>query len=302
MLSAYGEEQTASELASADKSRVHRDKPDRGVKDAQAAGPSDGGAQAAGQRCISSYPVLLGADGRDGSQDPALDPVMPGEQPSAGSSGRAEVSGVTEAARHAPAGACAADCAGGDVVAPPAAAGRSSSIPQLSGLGSPAQGLPPLLESPAREPFSELQRSAAADGRPEQAVELIPARPSGESHGADAADERSRAGASEGLAVDGRTLGMIQEGAGFADVEGIGPLRVCGAEAHSRRQQDYYAATVAVDVLSFLYVAINYQVRQRGAPRMAVCVTTINQMPALAHCIDFPLAAFRQQTCTACTM
>lgn len=28
-----------------------------------------------------------------------------------------------------------------------------------------------------------------------------------------------------------------------------------------RPQADYYAATVAVDVLSFLYVAVNYQVR-----------------------------------------
>ena len=210
--------------------------------------------------------MLLGVDGRDGSQDPALDPVGRGEQRSASSSGWAEVSGVSEAARYPPAGARSkADSAGGDVVAPLHAAGRSYSTPQLSGTGGPAWGLPPLLESPARGPFSELQRSTAADGRPEQAVELIPARPSGESHGAGAADERCRAGAYEGLAADGNTPGVMQEGAGFADVEGVGPLSVCGAEAHSRRQQDYYAATVAVDVLSFLYVAINYQVRgKRG--------------------------------------
>ena len=258
---AYGEEQPAPGLAGAADSRVHRDKPDGGAEDAKAAGPSDAGAQAAGQRRVSSYPVLLGVDGGDGSQDPAMDPVVRGEQQGASSSGRSEASGVTEAARHAPAGASAAKSAGGDVVAPLHAAGRSSSIPQLFGMGGPAQSLPPLLESPARGPFSELQRSAAADGRPERAVELIPARPSGESQGAGAVGE-SREEACEGLAVDGNMPGVIQEGAGFADVDGVGPLSVCGAEAHSRRQQDYYAATVAVDVLSFLYVAINYQVHR----------------------------------------
>ena len=286
MPSADGGEQAAS-----DESRVYQDRLDCGVADVLAAGPSDAGAQAAGQRRVSSYPVLLGVDGRDGSQDPALDPVGRGEQRSASSSGWAEVSGVSEAARYPPAGARAADSAGGDVVAPLHAAGRSYSTPQLSGTGDPAQGLPPLLESPARGPFSELQRSAAADGRPEQAVELIPARPSGESHGAGAAGERCRAGAYEGLAVDGNTPWVMQEGAGFADVEGVGPLSVCGAEAHSRRQQDYYAATVAVDVLSFLYVAINYQVRGRGAPQVAVCVTTTGQMPALFHYLGFQRAA-----------
>ena len=279
MPSACGEEQTASELAGAGESSVHQDRPQGGVKSAQAAGPSDGGAQAAGRRRVSSYPVLLGADGGDGGQDPALDPVMRDEQHSASSSGRAEVANVTAAARHA--GARAADSAGGGLGAPLQAAGRSSSTPQPSGIGGLAQSLPPLLDSPARGPFSELQRSEAADSRPERAVELIPARSSGEFHGADAADGRPRAWASKGLAVVGSTPGVVQEGAVFADVEGVGPLRVCGAEAHSRRQQDYYAATVAVDVLSFLYVAINYQARQRGTSSCRMLDD--DQMPALVE-------------------
>ncbi len=36
-------------------------------------------------------------------------------------------------------------------------------------------------------------------------------------------------------------------------------IRPCRA-LRRRPQADYYAATVAVDVLSFLYVAVNYQV------------------------------------------
>ena len=245
-------------LAGAEESPAHEGEPVGGSKGAQAAEQSGSQLQAAGQRRISSYPVLLGADGADGSQDPAIDPIARGEQRDVSSSSRAAVS---EAARHKPAGANADEPAGGSVGAPLRAAGHSSSFPQQSGIEGPAMSLPPLLSSPARGPFSELQRSAVAGGRPARFVELIPARPSEEPHGAGAADEQLGAGASKGRAVDGSTSGEAQEGAGFPRVQGVGPLRVCGAEAHSRRQQDYYAATVAVDVLSFLYVVINYQVR-----------------------------------------
>ena len=256
---ASGEEQGAPELAGAGESDVNQDWLGMRIGDAQAAERSDAGVQAAGQRRIASYPVLLEVDDKDGSRDPASDPVMRGEQRHVSSSGCAEVSGITEAAGHPPVGASVAEAAGNDMDALQAA-GRSSSTPQHSSMGGPTQSLPPLVGSPARGPFSELQRSAAAAGRPEQSVELIPARASEESHGAHAGHERSSAGALMGLAVDDSMPEVVQDVAGISDMEGIGPLRVCGAEAHSRRQQDYYAATVAVDVLSFLYVAINYQV------------------------------------------
>ncbi len=42
-------------------------------------------------------------------------------------------------------------------------------------------------------------------------------------------------------------------------------LAECYCALRRRPQADYYAATVAVDVLSFLYVAVNYQVTQFAA-------------------------------------
>ena len=38
-------------------------------------------------------------------------------------------------------------------------------------------------------------------------------------------------------------------------------LQIVGVEPHSRAEQDWYAATVAVDVLAFLYAVLFYQAR-----------------------------------------
>lgn len=39
-------------------------------------------------------------------------------------------------------------------------------------------------------------------------------------------------------------------------------LNIADVEWHSRIEQDWYAATVAIDLLAFLYAALFYQVRR----------------------------------------
>ena len=43
-------------------------------------------------------------------------------------------------------------------------------------------------------------------------------------------------------------------------------LQIVGVEPHSRAEQDWYAATVAVDVLAFLYAVLFYQARRPSPP------------------------------------
>lgn len=70
-------------------------------------------------------------------------------------------------------------------------------------------------------------------------------------------------GAAHGAGDDVRWLRGPVRGLGFGG--GFGgakpPLRVLGAEWHSRVEQDWYAVNVAVDLVTFVYVALFYQVR-----------------------------------------
>lgn len=47
-------------------------------------------------------------------------------------------------------------------------------------------------------------------------------------------------------------------------------LRIKRTESHSRVEQDWYAATVAVDLLAFLYTALFYQASYRAMSSSAV--------------------------------
>ena len=101
-----------------------------------------------------------------------------------------------------------------------------------------------------QQPPEEGARAAAAEGTVEPDLARAPASSGlpGAAHGA-GSDMRWRAGPVHGLGFAG----------GF---EGATPLlRVLGAEWHSRVEQDWYAPTVAVDLFTFIYVALFYQVR-----------------------------------------
>lgn len=55
--------------------------------------------------------------------------------------------------------------------------------------------------------------------------------------------------------------GMQSRRGGNAGQLESGGLDILAVESHSRLEQDWYAATVALDVVAFLYVVIFYQAR-----------------------------------------
>lgn len=57
-------------------------------------------------------------------------------------------------------------------------------------------------------------------------------------------------------------------------------MDVLSVESHSRSEQDWYAVTVAVDVLAFLYVVVFYQVSQ---PRLPKCLFCLPKLPTVMN-------------------
>lgn len=266
----------------------------KGFSSSQAHEPGGAGAGLAAPRRIRSYPLWEGE-----GVNPNPNPITCSTDDQPRLSNRASELGSAEVAHADAARQGASGCDPGSAIEnggaqanPVAAYGDAGGSPPHSpvpwdmaawgqspqGGESLMRGGHALLGSPAPGPFSELQRSADENEQPERVLELCTTGPAqhpdpGPFRGSAAAGGEDTAAASAGLGLghtrpQGGNDGACG-GAGFPAVEGLGSLKVYGAEAHSRRQQDYYAATVAVDVLSFLYVAVNYQVRNMRIPGLA---------------------------------
>ena len=136
----------------------------------------------------------------------------------------------------------------------------------------------PLPDSPDQAP---LRRGMASSAPPDYA----PAQDQGAARiGAleiDGGQQPDQARAADGISGDGfppqalgdrwRPAQEPRSAAGQGSGYGVAAmLRIVDAEWHSRIEQDWYAATVAVDLFAFIYVALFYQVRILAAALNAV--------------------------------